>query len=66
MVQGVREALRSPAGRLLVVDVDHPEAGTYAAVRNPLIISGARLPIRLPPPSLGQHTSAILRELGLR
>lgn len=64
-VQGVREALRSPAGRLLVVDVDHPDIGSYPAVLNPLMVSGKRFPIRIPPPALGQHTDAILRELGV-
>ena len=65
VVQGVREALRSPAGRLLVVDVDHPDIGSYPAVLNPLMVSGKRFPIRIPPPALGQHTDAILRELGV-
>ncbi|MGZ8710764.1 MAG: CaiB/BaiF CoA transferase family protein, partial [Thermoanaerobaculia bacterium] len=63
IVQGVREALRSPAGRILVVDVDHPDIGSYPAVLNPLMFSGQRFPVRLPPPSLGQHTKKILREL---
>lgn len=63
VVQGVREALRSPSGQLLVVDVDHPDIGNYPAVLNPLIMSGRRFPIRIPPPALGQHTDAILREL---
>lgn len=65
VVQGVREALRSPPGRLLVVDVDHPDIGPYQAVLNPLMVSGKRFPIRMPPPALGQHTDAILRELGV-
>ncbi|HUP47213.1 MAG TPA: CoA transferase, partial [Thermoanaerobaculia bacterium] len=65
LVQGVREALRSPAGRLLVTEVDHPEIGGYAAVGSPLLISGGRLPVRLAPPALGQHTAGVLGELGL-
>ena len=64
IVQGVREALRTASGELLVTSVDHPEIGSYPAVRNPLLVSGARFPIRLPPPSLGQHTDRVLREIG--
>lgn len=64
LVQGVREALRSDAGRTLVQTIEHPELGTYDAVRNPLLIDGEPLPIRSAPPALGQHNATILRELG--
>lgn len=66
LVQGVREALRSPAGKLLVTEIHHPEIGSYAAVRNPLLMNGARFPVRLPPPALGAHTEPVLKELGLK
>jgi crotonobetainyl-CoA:carnitine CoA-transferase CaiB-like acyl-CoA transferase len=64
LVQGVREALRSDAGRGLVETIEHPTIGSYEAVRNPLLIDGASLPIGSAPPSLGQHNAKILRELG--
>ncbi len=64
LVQGVREALRSPAARGLVATVDLPEIGAYEAVGNPIRLDGHRLPIRSAPPRLGQETDAILRELG--
>jgi crotonobetainyl-CoA:carnitine CoA-transferase CaiB-like acyl-CoA transferase len=64
LVRGVLEALRSPEGARLVATIEHPEIGEYEAVRNPLRFDGERLPIRTPPPALGQHTDAILGELG--
>src|SRR5205085_5143998 len=64
LVQGVREALESDAGRALIAQVEHPLIGTYDAVRNPLLIDSERLPIGSAPPALGQHNEQILRELG--
>jgi len=60
LVQSVREALRTAT----IVDVDHPTVGKYPAIANPLRFSGRRLPVRNAPPTLGQHTTAVLRELG--
>lgn len=65
MVQGVREALESPPGRELVVTIDHPDAGRYEAVRSPILFSGSRFPIRSAPPLLGEHTEAVMREMGV-
>jgi crotonobetainyl-CoA:carnitine CoA-transferase CaiB-like acyl-CoA transferase len=64
VVQGVREALDSDAGRALIATLDHPVAGMYEALRNPLQFDGATLPIGSAPPELGQHTDSVLRELG--
>lgn len=61
LVQGVREALRSPSGRALVADV-----GDYEAVRYPVLFDGERVPIGSAPPALGEHTAAIVRELTAR
>lgn len=63
LVQGVLEALRSDTGKPLVATVEHPVAGTYDTVRHPVRFDGERLPIRTPPPVLGQHTEALEREL---
>ena len=63
LVQGVREALQSSSASALLVDIDHPVAGSYQAVLNPLRFSGQRMPVRSAPPELGQHTDAVLREL---
>jgi crotonobetainyl-CoA:carnitine CoA-transferase CaiB-like acyl-CoA transferase len=64
LVRGVREALRTPAGRALVESVPHPEIGSYDAVRNPVRVNGQRLAIGSAPPALGQDTISVLRELG--
>jgi len=37
---------------------------TTRAALLPLTLAGARLPLRAPPPALGEHTSALLHELG--
>src|SRR5205085_8316153 len=63
LVRGVREALRTPAARGLIASVAHEEIGAYDAIRNPVRINGERLEIGSPPPSLGQHTDAVMREL---
>jgi crotonobetainyl-CoA:carnitine CoA-transferase CaiB-like acyl-CoA transferase len=64
LVRGVLEALRSPEGSPLVAAIDHPEIGKYEAVGNPARFDGQRLPVRTPPPGLGQQTDAVLGELG--
>jgi crotonobetainyl-CoA:carnitine CoA-transferase CaiB-like acyl-CoA transferase len=65
LVRGVREALRSPAARALVETVKHAGIGAYEAVRNPVRIDGQRRAIGSAPPALGEHTAAVLRELGV-
>src|SRR3712207_5248787 len=37
-------------------EVDHPAAGMLNMLASPVLIGGERLPIRHPPPTLGQHT----------
>lgn len=37
-------------------DVDHPSAGRLKMLASPILVDGERLPIRHPPPILGQHT----------
>ena len=48
----------------LASPVDHPSIGPYEAVINPVKWNGERRAIGSAPPRLGQHTSAILAELG--
>ena len=38
-------------------EVEHPAAGTLKMLASPVLVDRERLPIRRPPPTLGQHTS---------
>ncbi|MEJ7870955.1 MAG: CoA transferase [Rubrobacteraceae bacterium] len=40
----------------ILQDVDHPAAGMLKMLASPILVNGERLPIRRPPPTLGQHT----------
>ena len=40
-------------------DVDHPAAGKIKLLASPVLVDGERLPIRHPPPTLGQHTNEV-------
>jgi crotonobetainyl-CoA:carnitine CoA-transferase CaiB-like acyl-CoA transferase len=59
-VNNIAEALADPQVRLrdMVVEIDHPVAGSYKTAGNP-IKAGAPDPLR-PPPTLGQHTDEVL------
>ena len=43
-------------GSGMLRDVKHPVAGTLEMLASPILVDGERLPIRRPPPILGQHT----------
>jgi crotonobetainyl-CoA:carnitine CoA-transferase CaiB-like acyl-CoA transferase len=47
----------------MIGSVDHPVIGKYDAVVNPIRVDGKHPPLGAPPPALGEHTEAILREL---
>ena len=46
----------------LVQEVPHPVAGRVRVVRHPVSVNGTPFPVRLAPPTLGQHTGEILRD----
>lgn len=62
----VDEALAHPQAlhRGVIVELEHPLIGTVRSVGNPIHFSHTPITYRLPPPTLGQHTDEVLRELG--
>jgi crotonobetainyl-CoA:carnitine CoA-transferase CaiB-like acyl-CoA transferase len=66
LVNTVREAvkLRSIREREMILQTDHPTVGRLKMVGNPVKLSSLDRIQRRPPPTLGQHTRAILRWLG--
>ena len=67
-INSVAEALASDQTREreMVVDVDHPTAGTVSVVGIPFKMFGTPPTVHLPPPTLGQHSAEVLiDELGI-
>lgn len=50
--------------RDMVKEVDHPSCGPIKLVNTPVKFSESTPGIRTPPPTLGQHTSEVLLQLG--
>ena len=42
-------------GSGMLQDVSHPAVGTLRTLASPVLVDGERLPVRRPPPTLGQH-----------
>ena len=67
-VRRVAEVLDDPqiVAREMVQSIEHPVAGAIRMLGNPVKMSDAPGGVRLPPPTLGQHTDDILRhDVGL-
>ena len=62
-----REMIRHPqiAANALIVETEHPQAGTLRQTRPPARFSGTPTQHRMGGPQLGQHTGEVLAEAGL-
>jgi crotonobetainyl-CoA:carnitine CoA-transferase CaiB-like acyl-CoA transferase len=65
-INTLAEALDHPhaAARGIVLDYLHPALGPLKGIAQPIQFDGATRTVQVPPPLLGQHTRAVLQELG--
>jgi crotonobetainyl-CoA:carnitine CoA-transferase CaiB-like acyl-CoA transferase len=65
-VRGVGEVLADPqlAAREMVAEVAHATIGATRVINSPVKLSATPPSVRTAPPTLGQHTTAVLFELG--
>lgn len=66
LTQSLQQFMRDPAvlHHKMIVQYDHPELGPLSLMGQPLRFSETQAPDAGPPPTLGQHTTQVLREAG--
>ncbi len=66
LVKDVAEMLDDPQiqQRGMIAELEHPTAGTLKQIAPTVNLSATPGVIKLPPPQLGEHSHAVLRELG--
>ena len=52
------------SARQIIVEGEHPAAGAFTYVGEPVIVDGTPYRLRRPAPALGEHTDELLGELG--
>ncbi len=64
-INSIGQAFEDPQvlHRGMKVEIGHPLAGKVPLVRNPIRLSATPIEYRVPPPTLGEHTGAVLGEL---
>jgi len=65
-IRSFDEAAEDPqiAANHMVIEMEHPDAGSLRLLGTPLRLYGTPPDYRFAPPALGEHTRAILAELG--
>lgn len=64
-INDIRQVFEEPQviARGMKIALDHPLAGTAPSVASPMRFSATPLEFKAPPPTLGQHTDEILRDI---
>ncbi|PAV17317.1 CAIB BAIF family enzyme [Pyrrhoderma noxium] len=65
-INNIQQTFEHPQAKArgVVVEVEHPRAGTIKLVGPAVAYNGKKMPVNRPPPWLSQHTTEILEELG--
>ncbi|KAF9013386.1 CAIB/BAIF family enzyme [Cyathus striatus] len=65
-INNIKQTFEHPQAlaRQVTVDVEHSRAGKIKLVAPAVAYNGQKMPVRLPPPWLSEHTTEVMEELG--